>query len=812
MEMLMKQKTTIIKISILSLIMILTIAPLAITQQESFAIYNDLKSDVFMTAWWITESITVSQDTTERKDAEKQNQAFENESITIEDLWASIPSGRFKINDNEVRWKKVTTTSNSIDLIKEFGQQDYAYIYAAAKVMMDKESTMLLGVSSDDGIKIWVNGELVHKFWIGRAIGVDDDLVRVTLKKGSNSIVLKVQNQQGGWAFVCRRLGPASFPSLLVANAGRGNLDNVKILLANGADVNATVDPGMTALNMAKLKGRDELAQFLIEHGANKDVPMPAKEKLVSQLFERPIKAEYPGAAVLIAQNGKILFEQGYGLANREKKIPIIPATTFRIGSVTKQFTAAAILKLQEQGLLSLDDKLSKYIPDFPRGDEVTLYHLLTHTSGIHSLTNVHNFMSKVAGPITQEELIREIKGYNYDFDPGTSWIYNNSGYFLLGYIVEKVSGMSYGDYLKKTFLEPLGMTNTGVYSKAVAFKSEAIGYAYENNAVATALDWNMDFAGGAGNLYSNVGDLYKWNEAIFTGKVLSPKSLEAAFAPARLKNGDEANAFNGGRYGLGWALSSWRGLKEIQHGGGLPGFSSQLTRFPQDSLTIVVLSNCLSNIPDLNPGLISREIAEIYLNDHMEKQPTYTAATLVDKKILDDYVGQYDYRTAMMTITRKGDHLYAQLTGQSEFEIFPKGNDEFFWKIVEASVKFVRDETGKVVRLVHRQGGRTFEAPRVEPQQAISLDSAIMKNYVGDYELMPGAIISITLEGNQLYAQVTGQQRFEIYPSSATEFFFKVVNAKITFLMDESNQTTSLKLDQGAAHIVAKKIAGKTP
>ncbi|OGC06342.1 hypothetical protein A2V82_16255 [candidate division KSB1 bacterium RBG_16_48_16] len=803
----MQIKKSIRSIFLLSLLTSLFPVADVSSQPDTFAVYADLAPDFFMTNWWVTEPIAVSEDTTERKDAEKQLQVFEQDAVAVEVVMASVPSGSLEIHGAAVSWKKVSAKADVIDLFRQVAEKEYAYVYATAQIVMSEESRVLLGVGSDDGIQIWINGELVHKYWIGRPTRIDEDLVQVVLKRGSNSIVMKVQNQQYDWSFVCRRLGPSSFPRLLVDNAGRGNLDNVNVLLANGADVNAKIDPGVTALLMAQIKGRQELVRLLLEHGADSSIALPAKEKLVEGLFQRAMQPGYPGAAVLVSQNGKILFENGYGLANRAKDIAIVPATTFRIGSITKQFIAAAILRLAEKGLLSTSDKLSKFYPDFPRGDEVTIYHLLTHTSGIHSFTSVPDFIEKVTGAITQQEMIDNIKGYGYDFDPGKSFLYNNSGYYLLGCIIEKVTGMSYGAYLNQTFFEPPGMAHTGVYSKDVAFEREAIGYSYENNDVATALDWNMDFAGGAGSLYSNVRDLYRWNEAVFNGQVLSPESREAAFTPARLSSGEVADAQGGGHYGFGWALGGLRGRQEISHGGGLNGFATFLTRFPQDSLTVVVLSNSAPTLPNLNPGEIAHEIAEIYLYDHMEPQQVYATTALQNKDVLDDYVGQYDYQTAMMTITRKGDRLFAQLAGQAELEIFPKGNDEFYWKIVEASVKFLRDENGKVNRAAHTQNGRTFEAPRIEQKEVVAVDAAVLQEYVGDYELAPGVAAGITLEGEQLYIQVTGQPRFEIYASSPTEFFLKVVNAKITFLKDEADQVTALQLDQGPVHTVAKKV-----
>lgn len=262
------------------------------------------------------------------------------------------------------------------------------------------------------------------------------------------------------------------------------------------------------------------------------ETPSEKADALLSGL----IQTNDPGVAVLVVQNGKILFEKGYGLADLEHHVPVTPQTIFRIGSVTKQFTATAILKLQEEGRLSINDKLSKYIPDFPRGDEVTLRELMNHTSGIHDY--VPNDLSTIAKPTTIEAMIKEIEKHPYDFDPGTQWRYDNAGYTLLGYIVEKVSGQSYGDFLRQNLFQPLGMTNTGVYRTHLGLSHEALGYSLGTKGFEPAFYIDPSWNGGDGALYSTVEDLYRWNEGIFNGRVLDAASLSAAFTPVATKAG----------------------------------------------------------------------------------------------------------------------------------------------------------------------------------------------------------------------------------------------------------------------------------
>jgi CubicO group peptidase (beta-lactamase class C family) len=532
------------------------------------------------------------------------------------------------------------------------------------------------------------------------------------------------------------------------------------------------------------------------------DLPSPAND--ADALLNRVVKADDDGLAVLVAQNGKILFEKGYGLADLEHHATVTTETKFRIGSITKQFTATAILKLQEEGKLSVNDKLSKYIPDFPRGNEVTLHHLLTHTSGIHSFTSKPGFMLLVTNAVTTEDLIESFKQDPYDFDPGTKWLYDNSGYVLLGYIVEKVSGETYGAFLRENFFQPLGMTNTGVHRSGLAMAREALGYSYEDGKFNRALNWDMSGAGGAGALYSTVEDLYRWNEGVFNGNVLQEASLKAAFTPVKTKENQDDDSGNG--YGYGWGVAMLRGLREISHGGGLQGFRSFLLRLPKENFTVAILSNSEPGTPDVKPDHLAHELVEIYLSDKLAPRPV--ANKEVSPKAFDSVVGRYDYGGPIMTVTREGDHLFAQIGGQPKLEIFATSATEFFWKAVDAQITFMKDESGTVIKAVHHQNGIIINAPRLKDLAEAKIDPAVYDSILGKYDYGQGKMImTVTHEGNQLFAQLTGQPKFEIFPKSETEFFWKVVDAQVTFVKDEKGKVTKAIHHQGGQTIDAPKI-----
>ena len=506
----------------------------------------------------------------------------------------------------------------------------------------------------------------------------------------------------------------------LVLAAERGYLDDVKRLLNEGTSVNGKDRRGLTPWQAARIYGRKGVADFLAGAGADTRKPMPKPEKIIDAIFRELLTNNSPGAAVLVARNGKILFEKGYGLANIGDRVPVTPQTKFRIGSMTKQFTAAAILKLHEQGKLNLDDKLSKFIPEYPRGDEVTIHQLLTHTSGVNDYGLKPDFLKRVGTHIEPEDLIKSFENGPYEFDPGTKWFYDNCGYVLLAFIIEKVSGEKNEDYLREAFFEPLGMTNTAVYNSSDILEHEASGYSYQDGQVKKALYWDMSWGYGSGNLYSTVRDLYRWNEALFNGKALSNASLEAAFTPVHTPD-DDTPRFDG--YGYGFMLQKLRGLNEVCHGGCLHGFLSYMLRIPKENLTVAVLQNAaLQSPPGMHIGL-AEGIAQLYLTDKMEPAPTFVVDKTVSSRVYDACVGRYfDLLSEQgLFVSKVGERLFARCVAHADFEIFPTSETEFFSKTADDQITFVKDEKGAVIKAVHRLSGLILHAPRLPEQPAAS-------------------------------------------------------------------------------------------
>jgi D-alanyl-D-alanine carboxypeptidase len=322
---------------------------------------------------------------------------------------------------------------------------------------------------------------------------------------------------------------------------------------------------------------------------------------------------ESPGLEVAVVKNGKPVLIKGYGSANLEEHVPVSNDSVFRVGSVTKQFTAVSLLLLAEQGKVSLQDKLSKYYPNFPRADDITLDEMLHHTSGIYNYTAAPNFA--VDGMIhrSTDEMVEFIGKLpkTQDFEPGTNWSYSNSAYFILGGVVEKAAGAPLAKVFKTLLFTPLGMTHSAFDDETEIVDGRARGYSGAGSGKFTNAPFiSMSIPGGAGSIRSTAGDLAKWNAALYGGKILKPASLAAMLTPGKLSNGENSGAAIAKmmaaagapaaaasakrEYGYALFLSQDEGHRKIDHGGGIYGFSASLAEFPDDKTTVVVLSNAI--------------------------------------------------------------------------------------------------------------------------------------------------------------------------------------------------------------------------
>jgi CubicO group peptidase (beta-lactamase class C family) len=404
--------------------------------------------------------------------------------------------------------------------------------------------------------------------------------------------------------------------------------------------------------------------------------------------------------SVLVAHGDDILFNKGYGFANIEWEIPNASSTKFRLGSITKQFTAASILLLEQRGKLSVDDPIKKHIPSAPAAwDKITIFNLLTHTSGIPNFTSFRDYRSLEPFPSTPEALVSRFVDKPLDFQTGEKWSYSNSGYILLGYLIETISGESYQKFIQGNIFSPLGMKDSGYDSNFAIIPHRAAGYAATQSGLINAGFIDMSIPYSAGGLYSTTEDLLRWERGLFGGKLLSPASLQKMTTP--FKN----------NYAFGLQVHMVNGHKVIDHGGGIEGFNTMLAYYPEDKLTVVVLGNLSGQAPEniaLKLAAVAQGEKVVMISERKE--------ITVNPKLFDGYVGRYQLAPSITTnVTQEGGHLFVRLTGQPKFEVFPEGERDYFLKVVDAQITFVIDSQGHATELILHQNGLDQHAKRVE-------------------------------------------------------------------------------------------------
>lgn len=424
-------------------------------------------------------------------------------------------------------------------------------------------------------------------------------------------------------------------------------------------------------------------------------------EQKIDELLTAYAAQNRLNGSVLVAQKGKIIYEKGFGYRNAETKTPNDVNSIFQIGSITKQITAAVIMQLQQEGKLSVQDKLSKYFSGFVNGDKITIENLLTHTSGIHNYTDdtvlVGN--SNVTRHYSRDEMIKIFQSYPADFEPGTKWNYSNSAYSILGYIIEKVEKKPYEKVMRERIFQPLGMKNSGFDFTNLSSTYKAKGYFSLGEKPQPAPIVDSTIAYSAGAIYSTVEDLYKWERAISSNKILMPESWKAIFTPYKNK------------YGYGWAIDSVYGRLTTSHSGGIHGFSSYILRFPQDEVAVIVFDNSGSNAV----GRISTAIAAVLFNEKYEI-PAAKKEIAVDPSILKQYVGEYQLAPNFtITISLGENGLKGQATGQSPFDLYAEKENVFFLKVVEAKVEFVKDASGNVTEMILYQNGQQPHGKKIK-------------------------------------------------------------------------------------------------
>ncbi len=418
------------------------------------------------------------------------------------------------------------------------------------------------------------------------------------------------------------------------------------------------------------------------------DPAIAAIDKLMSSQF----KPNEPGANVLVAKGGKILYHKAFGMANMELNVPSDTGMVYYIASNTKQFTAVAILQLMEKGMISLDDTLGKYVKSSPPVSQITIRQLLSHTSGLNG-NGYRDSLNIPKGNTRQAEAERNA-ARNMAFPSGSKWMYNNANFQVLGYIIEKLTGKTYEQYIKENIFIPAGMTTAIVASGDEALvKGRPAGYGILRKGIVNYPLHDIQGFYASGGILASAMDMYRWNQALKSGILLQKKTLELAFTPAILNNGQAA------RYGFGWRIENLRGSVYYQHGGAVPGFISETFYLPSEDVYVVILINSESAVI---PQVLSRiAAAELTAKPYKFEQSAIAAQNL------GKYAGVYENdRAEKVNITEADGKVYWQRVGGKKYEVMQSVTDEFYFEKDFLWLEFQRDQKKKIIQLVFSRAG----------------------------------------------------------------------------------------------------------
>ena len=552
-----------------------------------------------------------------------------------------------------------------------------------------------------------------------------------------------------------------------------------------------------------------------------------SKSIKIDDLLSRYYDYGLLNASVLVAENGEIIYSEGYGYANIEFDIKNSPNTVHRIGSITKQFVATMIMQFVEENIIDLDEKMTTYLKNYRKdtGDKVTIHHLLTHTSGIPSYTGYPGFWTDSSrNPYTTDELISKFCEGDLEFEPGSEFKYNNSGYVLLAKIIEEVTGKSYEENIQERIFDKIGMSNTYLDRPSKIIKNRAAGYDKNGGEYVNTRYMDVKNAFGAGDIASTVEDLFLWDQALYDESILTEISKEKMFTPFLSS------------YGYGWGISKMENpaggdsLTMYSHTGGINGFNSLISRIINDKNLIVILNNTggaplgdiRNNIIKILYGKdydypkkpISTHLHEIINESGIDKAvEVYNQLKEEEGEIFDFSEGELNFLG--YTFLRQNKYDEAIKLFQLNIDAYPesyntydsmgealmnKGDKEGAIKNYKKSIELNSQNLNGYTML--KKLGVDIEKPadsKVSEEQ--------LKKYVGEYQLFPNFNITISNNGKELFAQATGQGKFQVFPETETLFYYKVVDAKIKFTVNEDGSVNSLTLFQAGKEIPGKRI-----
>jgi len=521
-----------------------------------------------------------------------------------------------------------------------------------------------------------------------------------------------------------------------------------------------------------------------------------------SDMLDTIYSSDEPGAAVVVSRDGEVLLERGFGLADVELNVGMDPDHVFRLASVTKQFAAAAMMALIEEGRVALDDPISKFLPEFPVG-AVTVEQLLNHTSGIKSYTSIVGYMdsARIRADLDTDGLIAVFANEPVDFAPGERWAYNNSGYVLVGAVIEAVTETPWHTYLRDRLLVPNGIDRIDAYSDSAIVPGRVEGYAGPADDPERASFLSMTQPHAAGALMGTAADVDRWQQALHNGQLIGTEAYQQMITP----RGAAADQ----NYGFGIGALEWFGQLALTHGGGINGFATHALYLPEEKLSVVVLSNRAGS--GWRPGDVALRLAGLAI-DHsypIEQMPVeWTSDQLFDVQ------GTYRINDREVRTLRVEDgQLISQRNGGAEFTVYPISNDQLAFESSLSTFFIERNEAKETVAVaLQNEWGHAPEragkiSDDVQTRLAVVVPAAQLERLVGRYELQPGFVLEVRVTDESLEVQATGQPAVGMQAESPTRFYNRQVGAIIEFDLPETGPASGLTLHQGGQAMPAPRM-----
>ena len=509
-------------------------------------------------------------------------------------------------------------------------------------------------------------------------------------------------------------------------------------------------------------------------------------------LMAQSYAASGPGASVVISEGGKIVYQGQRGLADIATKRPITSATVFRIGSITKQFSAAVVLQLAAEGKLKLSDPLSKYLPNYPNAAAITVQQLLNHTSGIQSYTGIPGWMveANTNKAYTTEQLIAQFKDQPAPSKPGAAFAYNNSGYVLVGALIEAVTGNRWSDEVIARIAKPLGLTTLDDGIREATIKRMATGYTSGEKGPKLAQKVHMSVPAAAGALVANVGDLAKWGHALHHGKVIPQSYYAQMIAPTKMPDGSVE------QYGYGLFANKVRGAAGLGHSGGIFGFASDSIYIPSNDLFVAILTN--SDRSEISTDTVMRKLAALAIGRPFKS----FKVVATDKAAVEPLLGVYEFKSAKRTLAMSDGKLRARRDDGPAAELFAGGDSRFHYgPDVLSWFEMRRDAAGKPVMAFHSNGEDeiefgTWSGPVPVEAVAIAVPAVLLASYAGSYSTPIGKA-NVAVAGNAITVQLPGQPPFPLKATGPADFTVAAVGAKVRFV-SVAGKVTAMEILQG--------------